>query len=148
MGKTRLAVEVARRVCGRSPTVLGWWSCPLSMIRRLWCRRLPPRSGVAGTRPFSDRIAGRGLQALVAATAATALDVRQAPGMSIADALAERLSLLLLVLDNCEHVLDAVAQLCAAVLSSADDVRILVTSREPLGLPEEARYWLSPLGAP
>ena len=88
--------------------------------------------------------------ALVAATAATALDVRQAAGMSIVDALAERLSLrqLLLVLDNCEHVLDAAAQLCAELLSSADDIRVLATSREPLGLPEEARYRLSPLALP
>jgi len=47
---------------------------------------------------------------------------------------AECLSLrqIVLVLDNCEHMLDAAAQLCAAVLSSADDVRILATSREPI----------------
>jgi predicted ATPase/DNA-binding CsgD family transcriptional regulator len=88
--------------------------------------------------------------ALVAATAATALDVRQGAGVSVVDALAERLSLrqLLLVLDNCEHVLDAAAQLCAVLLSSADDIRILATSREPLGLPEEARYRLPPLALP
>jgi predicted ATPase/DNA-binding CsgD family transcriptional regulator len=55
---------------------------------------------------------------------------------------------LLLVLDNCEHVLDAVAQFCAAVLLSADDIRILATSREPLGLPEEARYRVPPLALP
>ena len=55
---------------------------------------------------------------------------------------------LLLVLDNCEHVLDAVAQVCPTVLLSADDVRILATSREPLGLPEEARYRLPPLALP
>ena len=55
---------------------------------------------------------------------------------------------LLLVLDNCEHVLDAAARPCASLLLSADDIKILATSREPLGLPEEARYRLPPLGLP
>jgi predicted ATPase/DNA-binding CsgD family transcriptional regulator len=121
VGKTRLADEVLKQVSDR----------------------FADGAGIVELAAVSE-------PALVAATAATVLDVRQAPGMSIADALAERLALrqLLLVLDNCEHVLDAAAQLCAAVLSSADDVRILVTSREPLGLPEEARYRLSPLGLP
>ena len=54
----------------------------------------------------------------------------------------------MLVLDNCEHVLDSVADFCAAALSAADDIRILITSREPLGLPEEARYRLTPLALP
>ena len=85
--------------------------------------------------------------ALVPAMVATALGVHQAAGVPIVDALAARLARqqLLLVLDNCEHVLDAVAQFCATVLLSADDIRILATSREPLGLPEEARYRLPPL---
>jgi predicted ATPase len=87
---------------------------------------------------------------LVAATVATALEVHQAAGMSIMDALAERLSRqqLLLVLHNCEHVLEETAELCAALLESADDIKILATSREPLGLPEEARYRLPPLALP
>jgi predicted ATPase/DNA-binding CsgD family transcriptional regulator len=55
---------------------------------------------------------------------------------------------LLLVLDNCEHVLEAAAELCAAVLSAADDVRILATSREPLRVAGEARYRLGPLTLP
>ena len=95
-------------------------------------------------------LAGVSEPTLVAAMVATALGVHQAAGMSIVDALAERLSRqqLLLVLDNCEHVLDAAAELCAALLTSADDVKILATSREPLGLPEEARYRLPPLTIP
>ena len=87
---------------------------------------------------------------LVPAVVATALGLRQATGVSIPGALAARLSRqqLLLVLDNCEHVLDSVARLCAVILSAADDIRILATSREPLGLPEEARYRLPPLTLP
>ena len=55
---------------------------------------------------------------------------------------------MLLVLDNCEHVLDAAARLCADLLNAADDITILATSREPLGLPEEARYRLPPMSLP
>ena len=54
----------------------------------------------------------------------------------------------LLVLDNCEHVLDAVAQLCEAMLPLADDVRVLATSREPIAVAGEARYRLGPLAVP
>ena len=88
--------------------------------------------------------------ALVPAMVATVLGLRQATDVPVADALAAHVTRrqLLLVLDNCEHVLDAVAQLCATILLSADDIRILATSREPLGLPEEARYRLPPLALP
>jgi predicted ATPase len=53
----------------------------------------------------------------------------------LADALASQR--LLLVLDNCEHVIDAVARLAARVLAAAPGVRILATSREPLGVTGE-----------
>jgi non-specific serine/threonine protein kinase len=52
---------------------------------------------------------------------------------------------LLLVLDNCEHLLDAVAELCGTLLPAADDVRVLATSREPVGIAGEARYRLASL---
>jgi predicted ATPase/DNA-binding CsgD family transcriptional regulator len=52
------------------------------------------------------------------------------------------------VLDNCEHVIDAAASLCAALLVGADDVRILATSREPLHIAGESRYRLGPLTLP
>jgi predicted ATPase/DNA-binding CsgD family transcriptional regulator len=81
---------------------------------------------------------------------AAVLGLHQPAGGPVADALAAHLARrqLLLVLDNGEHVLDAVARFCATVLLSADDIRILATSREPLGLPEEARYRLPPLALP
>jgi predicted ATPase/DNA-binding CsgD family transcriptional regulator len=87
---------------------------------------------------------------LVPAAVATVLGLRQAAGVSIVEALAARLARqqLLLVFDNCEHVLDSVSQFCAVIVSAADDIRILATSREPLGLPEEARYRLPPLALP
>jgi predicted ATPase len=55
---------------------------------------------------------------------------------------------LLLVLDNCEHVIGAAAELCAGLLAAADDVRILATGREPLAVAGEARYRLAPLALP
>jgi predicted ATPase/DNA-binding CsgD family transcriptional regulator len=81
---------------------------------------------------------------------AAALGVREQPGIPAAEAVARVLARqqLLLVLDNCEHVIGAAAQLCAGLLAAADDVRILVTSREPLAVPGEARYRLAPLALP
>ena len=55
---------------------------------------------------------------------------------------------LLLVLDNCEHVIGAAAELCGRLLLGADDVRVLATSREPLRTAGEARYRLEPLTLP
>ena len=55
---------------------------------------------------------------------------------------------MLLLLDNCEHVIDAAASLAAAVLSGAPGVNILATSREPLGVAGEREYRLGPLGSP
>src|SRR5204862_6497295 len=55
---------------------------------------------------------------------------------------------MLLLLDNCEHVIDAAASLAAAVLSGVPQVNILATSREPLGVAGEREYRLRPLATP
>jgi predicted ATPase len=79
---------------------------------------------------------------LVATAAATALDVGALPGRSplqgIVDYLMPRS--LLLVLDNCEHVLAASAALCDAVLRAAPDLTILATTREPLRVDGEVVF--------
>jgi len=54
----------------------------------------------------------------------------------------------MLLLDNCEHVIEAVASLAAALLGGARGVSILATSREPLGVAGEREYRLAPLGSP
>ncbi|AYF96853.1 hypothetical protein D7I47_00360 [Protaetiibacter intestinalis] len=54
---------------------------------------------------------------------------------------------LLIVLDNCEHVIDAAARLAAELLAAEPRLRILATSREPLGVPGEAFVPLGPLDA-
>ena len=53
-----------------------------------------------------------------------------------------------MVVDNCEHVIGAAAELCAALLAACDDLRVLATSREPLAVAGEARYRLGPLALP
>ena len=55
---------------------------------------------------------------------------------------------MLLLLDNCEHVIDEVASLARALLGGAKDVVILATSREPLRVTGESEYRLGPLGSP
>ena len=121
VGKTRLAGEIARRVTDRFAD--GVWLVELAAV----------------TDP-----------ARVPSAVAAALGIRERPGVPVADSLAGVLAgwQVLLVLDNCEHVITAVAGLCGAVLLAADDVRILATSREPAGVAGEARYRLPPLGLP
>ncbi len=64
---------------------------------------------------------------------------------SVAAVLAAERSLL--VLDNCEHLLGAVAEFCHELLSDSDDIQILATSREPIGVDGEAQLRLAPLPA-
>ncbi|MDQ8704529.1 BTAD domain-containing putative transcriptional regulator [Streptomyces sp. LHD-70] len=64
----------------------------------------------------------------------------------LADALRDRR--LLLVLDNCEHVIEAVAALARLLLQAAPGVRILATSREPMGIAGEQLWPVAPLDVP
>jgi predicted ATPase/DNA-binding winged helix-turn-helix (wHTH) protein len=86
---------------------------------------------------------------LVANAVAAVLDVQLFSGDPLADLLVylhERQMLLLL--DNCEHLVDAVAVLAEAVFANAPGVHILATSREPLRAAGEFVYRLPPLGLP
>ena len=87
--------------------------------------------------------------AQVVPAAATALQRRSALGVNLAQ-LVEWLRgrRLLLVLDNCEHVLDAAAELVAAVRRDAPDVQLLTTSQEPLRLADEQIVRLGTLAVP
>ena len=120
-GKTRLVAEVAQRVAGRFAD--GVWLVELAAVRD---------------------------PAQVPAAVATALGAREQTGTAVADAVTRVLASqqILLVLDNCEHVVGVAAELCARLLPVCDDVRILATSREPLHVPGEARYRLAPLALP
>ena len=120
-GKTRLALEVAKRMAGRFAD--GAWLAELA--------------------PVAD-------PAQVASVVAASLGVREQPGVPTAEVLARVLARqqLLLVLDNCEHVIGAAAELCAGLLAACDDVRVLATSREALAVAGEARYRLGSLSVP
>jgi predicted ATPase/DNA-binding CsgD family transcriptional regulator len=88
---------------------------------------------------------------LVGDTLARALDVVPQPGASLPGLLREAatgMPGLLLVVDNCEHVVADAAELVAALLSAVGGVRVLATSREPLGVPGEVSFEVPTLSAP
>jgi predicted ATPase/DNA-binding CsgD family transcriptional regulator len=88
--------------------------------------------------------------ALLTQTVVTELSVRGPSSGHALEALIDFLSSrhLLLVLDNCEHLLDGVAALSAALLRSCPDLQILATSREPLRVVGEAVLPVAPMAAP
>ncbi|MDQ4490085.1 LuxR C-terminal-related transcriptional regulator [Sinomonas sp. ASV486] len=87
---------------------------------------------------------------LVGSQVAAALRLPDQSNRSALDRLADYLREreLLIVVDNCEHLLDAVAPLASELLEVAPGLRILATSREPLGIPGEQVYSVPPLPAP
>ena len=95
-------------------------------------------------------LAGVADPGLVAGQLMGALGVRQAGDVPVLEALIYRLrsAELLLIVDNCEHLLDACADLCGALLRAAPGLRVLATSREPLGIPGEVVYPVRPLDLP
>jgi non-specific serine/threonine protein kinase len=86
---------------------------------------------------------------LVPHAAAAAVGVREQPGQALLETLVDSLRprQLLLVLDNCEHLIDACAQLTDALLRRCSGVQILATSRQPLGLAGETTWRVPPLRA-
>ncbi len=73
-----------------------------------------------------------------------ALDAALGPN-PLATPVFSRVGSSLVVLDNCEHVIDAAASLCVRLLAEARDVTVLATSREPLGIPGEVVLSVAPL---
>jgi non-specific serine/threonine protein kinase len=120
-GKTRVALEACWNALPRFAD--GAWSVELA--------------------PLSDG-------GLVAEAVSAVLSVRESPGRTSVETLVEHLAAkeLLLLVDNCEHVLDGVRALVERVLAGCPGVRILATSRQALGLPEEAAYHLPLLEVP
>ena len=85
----------------------------------------------------------------VARAVADALDVQESPGRNLTESVVASLQErhALLVLDNCEHVVDGAAQLTQAVVERCPDTHVLATSREPLGLGAERLITVGPLDA-
>jgi predicted ATPase len=129
---------------GRTVTLVGPGGVGKSRVAlraaRLWQARTP--GGVW----WADLSALRDPELTPAALAAT-LGLPEAPGTDPADALVEQLSRrrLLLVLDTCEHLLDACAEVCELLIQGAPEVRVLATSRQPLDVPGEVCLAIAPL---
>jgi predicted ATPase len=124
VGKTRLAIETADRLADELPD--GVWLVELAGVSDP-SGLLPAVTAALGA---GDTLTGTG---------------RQAPTRAedLVQALAGRAPLL--ILDNCEHLVAAVAQLSEALLGALGDLRILATSREALGVPGEHLQPVGPL---
>jgi predicted ATPase/DNA-binding CsgD family transcriptional regulator len=87
---------------------------------------------------------------LVPQAVAFSLGVRERPGSSLTEALSDylRTRKVLLILDNCEHLIDACAELAEAWLHSCPDLRVLATSREALGITGEIAWPVPSLSLP
>ena len=87
---------------------------------------------------------------LVPQKVAAVLDVREQPGHPLSDTLADylRAKNLLLLLDNCEHLIEACATLAEALLQTCANLKILATSREGLDIPGEMTYRVPSLSLP
>src|SRR6202046_4451300 len=116
VGKTRLATEVAARLADEFPD--GVWFFELAAV----------------TDP-----------AAIPDAVAAVLGITQQPGKSVANSVAAALEgrVRLLVFDNCEHVVDSVADLVEAILAASATVTILATSREGVGVSDE-QLWRVP----
>jgi predicted ATPase/DNA-binding CsgD family transcriptional regulator len=120
-GKTRLAIEhAARRL---DDATGGTWFVDLSLV-------VDPKA--------------------VTSAVANALGVRDQPGRRLVDVVAEQLDdgAALLVLDNCEHVLSGAADLVEHLLGACEELHVLATSREPLGVPGETAWRVPSLSVP
>jgi non-specific serine/threonine protein kinase len=120
-GKSRLAVQVASNLVESFPD--GAWMVELAPLEE---------------------------PALVIPRVAASLGVREEPGRPLLETLRRALAsrALLLVLDNCEHLLRACAEVASALLAAGPGLRILATSREPIGIAGETTWRVPPLSVP
>ena len=121
LGKTRLSLQIAGDVLGSYRD--GVWLVDLAPLRD---------------------------PSIVASEAAKVLGVREEPGRPLIETLCAHLKPrnLLLILDNCEHLIKPSAELVHAILRAAPEVRVIATSREALRVPGEQWYTVAPLPVP
>ena len=88
--------------------------------------------------------------ALLVQSVASTLEVREQPGRPLFDVLADslRYKQLLLILDNCEHLIDACANLATDLLQSCPKLKVIASSREALGIAGEATFSVPSLSLP
>jgi predicted ATPase/DNA-binding SARP family transcriptional activator len=121
IGKTRLALQVGQKLLNDYPN--GVWFAGLDSLSN---------------------------PSLVPSAVAAIFDIREEPDRPILEILKNVLhhKTALLILDNCEHLLDACAQLIKTLLTNCPNLKVLVTSREILNMEGEAIYSLSSLSLP
>lgn len=121
LGKTRLSLQVAAERLHQYPD--GAWFLDLSPLKEA---------------------------ALVVAEAARVLDVAEEPGRPLLATVCAHLKTkrVLLILDNCEHLIKPVADFAHAIVKYAPQVRMIASSREPLHVPGERAYPILPLPVP
>lgn len=119
-GKTRLAVEVATQLARASSRAVGWSELSSLSDAKLVAQHVAEQLGIREERPGS---APQALAALIG----------EQP--------------FLLVLDNCEHVVDECARLVEALLRACPGLQILATSREAFAIPGERAWLIPPLSA-
>ena len=117
-GKTRLSLQLAAELSDSYPD--GVWWVPLAPVRD---------------------------ETVVGSIVASTLDVDEEPGREIVDSIASALARkrLLLLLDNCEHLVDSVARAVARISSGSPDLFVLATSREALAVSGEHVFSVPPL---
>ncbi len=120
-GKSRLSLEIAHQALSEFPD--GVWLVELAAL--------------------TDA-------ALLPQAIASVLDLGEVPGSSITETLSAylRSKQILLLLDNCEHLVDGCARLAHALLVACPGLRILATSREPLHVAGEVTWLVQPLSLP
>jgi predicted ATPase/DNA-binding XRE family transcriptional regulator len=120
-GKTRLSIQIANQVLDQYPD--GAWMVELA--------------------PILDPL-------LIPRTLAIAIGLRDEPHRPVIDMLCDYLrpKKMLLLLDNCEHLIEACAQLADTLLHACPQIRILATSREALGISGETLYLVPSLTRP
>ena len=120
IGKTRLALRLLAAVAAEFPD--GAWFVELADLRQ---------------------------PDLVISRVAAVLGVSEEPGRPLLETLADvlRRRRLLLALDNCEHLIDACAEVARQLLASSPGLRLVITSREPLRVAGETVWRVPPLSA-
>ncbi|WP_411074241.1 AfsR/SARP family transcriptional regulator [Streptomyces sp. cmx-4-7] len=128
-GKTRLSQEAAERGAGAWPD--GVWIAELAPVT---APEAVPEAVLAAVGARETVLRGAGAEELRTGNDPLARLVEHCGGRRM-----------LLLLDNCEHVVGAAAELAETLLARCPDLRILATSREPLGVPGEVVRPLGPL---
>jgi len=147
IGKTRLALRLGAVLGAQYPS--GVWIADLADVDLDETRAA---AGAGQPDPAGEAAgeAAAGEAGRVVALVTAALGIRQEADRPLADTLAEALRprTMLLILDTCEHLVQACAEFVQRLLAGCPGLRVIATSREPLGVRGEIIWRVPPLGLP